>query len=733
MSINGKLDEKLIFSRFGSLTDQREKLYSDFIEIDEKNEISEAWVRFSSNVVNDLLSVINLTKSLYERLVDGIKRAKSPPSTEELDRIKKLTKFWLDLSIMSYLYSTIEKRGLFDEGGSNKVNQIGYIETKKSLDELIMLAFQAGVEFFTTESRITIGEELFLAQEKQRLDFLDELDKGEELKQEILGEYDLKQAHFLITRVMTSFINSANSWWWKDNIAVNSLSQHAIEHISSMNINFSSSTSDMVSRGLAFTNSFYEETLAFSNLSLAQHYKRLGLSALQQRSNSTAADYFNLAVEITKESQIEKFNLTKSKEFWRISAISQLLTYKQMSVLSQISADYDKMIDSLNNNDIELLNLIVHTNLQKLKVVLESGDVAYLTSVAVTYEMVFSYLADIIKGEFKASDAIKFVEERIQIIATRLHKATHQLMGNWIRIIKEDPENLNGLEEIALDLEGPLMAILVLPPDNSMVSAASKEITSLIAATDALIMNSYANDEFGMNPVKEMLMRAKAYKHSEFALNTLQNTEKHQTMDVIEEIIGPLKKVSLLRGMIAEIQLKSAVLQFNFVNRIAPLIENSILSNPVAERIVKIDDSLLEQFEEETSLLELASATILENQAPAHIKGMPIDWNVFEGVKAFTEALKYIVRSVRSAIKAMRSNNRDDMVVYWDEAKSIAQRTSDLLAKANSQEVQQIAQQVFGLTQLYRSYENAAREGKKIHSFPVSGIIDLLQVLVMGI
>ncbi|MHA2091973.1 MAG: hypothetical protein ACW98K_14060, partial [Candidatus Kariarchaeaceae archaeon] len=58
-----ELDPRLIFTRFGKLARQREILYSDFIEIDEPDEISQTWIEFSKTVVDDLLSVVKLTKS----------------------------------------------------------------------------------------------------------------------------------------------------------------------------------------------------------------------------------------------------------------------------------------------------------------------------------------------------------------------------------------------------------------------------------------------------------------------------------------------------------------------------------------------------------------------------------------------------------------------------------------------------------------------------------------------
>ncbi|MCY3411940.1 MAG: hypothetical protein INQ03_09955 [Candidatus Heimdallarchaeota archaeon] len=730
-----KIDNDLIFTRFGSLTDQRDKLYLDFIEIDEKKEISDAWVHFSGNVVNDLLEVVNLTKRFYDRLIDGIRRSNKAPSKEDLERIKNITEFWLDLSIMSYLYSTIEKRGLFGQDVSDKsINQMGYIETKKSFDELTLLAFQAGAEFFTQDARITLGEKLFLAQEKQRLSYLDELEEGPELIPKILGEYDLKQAHFLISRVKDSLIESANSWWWKDPIAMYSLSQHAVEHISSMNINWSQTTSDLVTRGMEFTSTFYAPTQAFSNLSLAQHYKRLGIAALRQRANSIAADYFKLAVNLTSPLPIENLDMKDNYDFWGSSAHLQWLIYEQMSVLAQISSDYDKVIDALKEKDLNLVKLIVGTNLEKLNHVLNTGDVAYLTSVAVTYETVFSYIEEQIKNkDYKIDEVLNFVEKRIKTVTERLHKATHQLSSNWIRIINKDPDNLDGLEDVVMNLEAPMLALFVLPESNKAVETATREILAIKSATEALLMQEFANEEFGTNPVKEMLMRSKAYKLTEAASQFIADIKADETTELIKKLIMPMKKKSLLRGLIAEIQLKSAVIQFQFVNRIAPLIENSILSNPNMKKPLEIDLEELSAFEKDAAMIELAAKTIVKNQAPIKIRGMPIDFKIFESIAISTQALKNVVTTVKKSIIAMMVDDNSDKALNWGEAKDIAQKTADLLASVQSQEAQQMGEQIFGLTHMYRNYENQARDGNKITDFPVKGIITLLQELVMGI
>ena len=172
------LDKRLVFAKFNQLSVERNALYSDYIEIDEPDEIGSAWVNFANSVVNGLLQVVELTKSLFERLVDELRRSKDSTDPKSFDRIRNLTDFWLDLSVVSYLYTTLQKRGILGQPGTNKITR-GYIDTKKSIDELIILAFQSGNDFFSRDARIILSEVLGLNQEKKRLDFFDEIQDEE--------------------------------------------------------------------------------------------------------------------------------------------------------------------------------------------------------------------------------------------------------------------------------------------------------------------------------------------------------------------------------------------------------------------------------------------------------------------------------------------------------------------------------------------------------------------------
>ena len=73
------------------------------------------------------------------------------------------------------------------------------------------------------------------------------------------------------------------------------------------------------------------------------------------------------------------------------------------------------------------------------------------------------------------------------------------------------------------------------------------------------------------------------------------------------------------------------------------------------------------------------------------------------------------------------------MIDSWDKAKNLAYKASETISKAQSQQSEQLSTQVYSLAQLLGTFENKARSRSEIDDFPIVGIIELLQTLVMGI
>ena len=732
--IHVDLNDKLVFSRFNALSTQRNSLYSDYIEIDEPDEIGQAWIRFSGDVVHDLLSVVELTKSLFERMIDEHQRSKEEPDEKSFEKIKNLTDFWLDLSVMSYLYATIEKRGVLDQSGLSK-NTLGYVDTKKSIDELILLAFELGDAYFTDDARLTLKEVLSLDQDKKRLDWFDDLELSDEQKNQLLGMYDQRQANFLMTRVYHRLVRSSATWWWKDSIGMHSAAEHAISHIMSMVSFWEKSSSDMQGKGQAFHAFAYPVARVNSDVALAQHYRRLAMSALDARATSAASEYFAKAASLTASLGLENLGIVDQIGLWNRSIPEQYLIYEQMRHLATITSNYNSIIHYLKEGKVEETKILIPELLRDLTKILSLGDVAYVSSVAVAYDTVFAYILQELDKNTDVNTIVKFVEERINIVAERLKKASHQKTMNWIKSLTLNSSDIRTLNEIVYEIDLPRMALYILPERIKFVSSIAKELQSIEIATEVLTLGILADQEFGQNPVKEMLIRSKVYQLSIVAYNLLENVEDPEITGYIKEIILPLSQNALIRGLIAEVQLRSAVLQYRFINSIAPIIENSSLAKARDAASMSLDIDELNHFSESLNELNVASETIMQNQAPVTIGGQPLNWNFINRVQFYSKGLSMVIKSVVYAIQAVsfKKSEVEDAITAWDSAKTITFEAADIVANARTQDSENISQQVYSLAQLYNGYENNARSYKQGNPFPIEGVVELINALTMSL
>jgi uncharacterized protein Yka (UPF0111/DUF47 family) len=326
------------------------------------------------------------------------------------------------------------------------------------------------------------------------------------------------------------------------------------------------------------------------------------------------------------------------------------------------------------------------------------------------------------------------VEKSISSVANRLHKATDQYIRNWKRVLKKGNENLDALEEIVKDIEYPLMALLILPPNQEDVIHSVLELFAIGDATESIRLSIKAEKVFGKNPVKEMLIRAKSYQHSTQAIKTLENNkEKDQEMTfIVDKVLKPLQFSSLLRGLIAEIQLRSAVLQYEFVNSIGSLLGNSGMLQK-SGNVGELDTDKIQEFQNSVQELKLAGDAIMANQEQFKIYSDTVNWALIENLVAFSNGLHLIIDVVKESSKALRSSDVDDMIDAWDNAKNLAYKASESISKAQSPQSEKLSTQVYSLAQLLGTFENKARSRSEIDDFPVLGIIELLQTLVMGI
>jgi hypothetical protein len=738
LEVSKQLDSKLVFAKFGELADHQRKLYSDYNEIDEPDEINRDWREFSATVVEHILSVAELTKSLFERIFDEIRRKDGEPSDDDFLRMTNITDFWLDLSIMSYLYTTIQKQGVLKQAPLKKKPK-GYYRTKKYLDELTQIVFSKD-EFFNKEARFTLFELLKLDQLRKRMILLEESEEKEEFLNDLLGEYDKGQAIFLLNIVRTRISEGVVSWWWKDVIAMHSTVEHGLFHLENMKESWSDTSSDFSMLAMDLYQQSFTRARLMSNAYLAQHFKRLGEEALRVGGLSVGSSYFKQAADMLIQTGEKSLIMLEKVDAWsKFSVYEQYVIYNITDKLSTVAAAYKSTIKHLEEENDGVIEIPLDEAIQNVNKSLSEGDITYLSSVALMFETVLVYIQESmpISSKKKRTEVLTFVNNRMKGLQDRLKTAAQNVATQWLRAVRTNPTDVDQLKSLIKNIELLQLAILIVPGDEKIKAALFHELEAIEYATDAIRLGQLANDEFGKNPVKELMIRAKAFHLVCDAIENCKDSFDSEIKDGIIDILDPVGLNSFLRGLIAEVQLRTSLLQYQFVNKIASIIENSALNKQgIVFPTYKYDIEQLKDFKESIDEIHIATSTIVKHQAPIQIKGQPVNWKYFNVVNANMEGLGPLIDVIILAIQGSQPPelvSKNNALTAWDEAKTLTFKVAETIGKAGGKDSEQIGQAIFSMAQAFSNIEANLRDNRKVEGFPIEFLLDILQRLIMGI
>lgn len=743
LEISKNLSKKLVFTKFGELSAKQKQLYTDYLMIDEAAEINKGWLDFSSDVVNHLLSILSLTKSLFERILDEFKRQPDKISDEDTIRIQSITDFWLDLSMMAYLYSTIQKSGVMKQQGTNK-RPPEYFDTKIFLEQLTQLSF-SNAAFFSTDARLTLFEILKLDELKLRIlmikdEQLSEIISSDEFS-EILGQYDQGQALFLLNNVRIRISESFYHLWWQDPIAMNASVEHGLFHLEQMKKTWQNTSSNVSMPAIAFYQQAHLKSKLMSDAYLSLHYKTLGINALKKLDYEIAASYFRQAREITTSIGKDAVVLLDRIESWsNVTVKEQLQIYRYLESIANVVLIYDKLMNVLAKEDSEVKEIQkeIERALDILANLMKVGDLPYLSQVAFMFETVFIYLNERLDEApiFDRNKCLFFINQRFFSLIERFSIASKQITKEWIQGIKEDPNDVKRLYDLTRNLDFLQFSFLLIPEKSEDILALVAEIDAIQLATDTMASNNIANEEFGRNPVKELMIRAKGFYLVQEAIHSCNVGTHKEMLNELNTLLEPIGLNALLRGLIAEIQLKTALLQFQFFNYVAPVIQNSVLSEtPILQMSSQFDISALEKYKTAIDEIAITVTTLLKYKVPISIKGSPVNWQYFSILNSSMQALNPLIDATINSIDAMRpseTKKRNDRIAHWSTAKEKAKVASELIAKIEDQETAQLSVSLYNFSQLFREYEQKVRDGKEVTQFPTKMLLDLIQKLSIG-
>ncbi len=739
MDLKFQLDERLVFSKFESLINANKLLYKNYLDIDETSEIARDWNDFSQTVVEHLLSVMDLTESLYNRIIDELKRSPEKVKPEDFKRIQSITDFWFDINVMGYAYATMMRSGILKESNLYKKTE-GYVNTKLKLDELTLLAFKDQPSF-TPEALSSLIELLRLYQIQKRLNYLGEIYDPKtfnEEKAQLLSTYDMGQFNFLLTVVLKRLSSGLTSWWWQDPIVMHSMVSHALNHMESMKDNLEKTTSDLAKEILDVYDANHVRAELLANAYLAQHYKTLAINALSSKDLESAGSYFQMAFNLINVSEDDPAALLEVIDGWTEYTLEEEreLFFLSKSIC-ELNIKYKGIEELIQKKDFKSIKKQIKDSENLIQEMLGKGDLQFISTFPLIYDNIFAYvshIADEENGENSKKD-LEFINSRFNSLEERLKVAFQHLTTQWMQALKQGlpPSQLTHINR-HLDLL--LVSFLLLPNQSEFTDQAVAELYAINEATEAIQIQSIAENEFGSNPVKELMMRAKSYFLIFDAISYCTKDNTGPLQETIETVLKPIAKNALLRGLIAEIQLRSALIQFTFINKIAVLIESSALGKGSGKPgIMAYDIMELDTFKSALSDILVALDAVLKNQAPIIIRGSLVNWDFFKVLKGnLTGAISFIeaIEKALNATVATLNKNYSEAISNWSSAKDLAYSSADQVGASGAPDAEGTAQQVYSIGTMFANMEQSTRDRVKTEPFPFEILIDTLQTLIMG-
>ena len=726
------LDPNLVFSKIGEIVKKQKQLYHNYIEIDELFEINRDWRTFSEFVVEHLLYLNDFISSLFDRMIDEVERKPKPRNQKDSKMVKSITSFWLDITLMSYLYASIAKYGVLDEENRD-IKTLGDPKTSLHLDKIVVTAF-AKPEFFTEDTHRTITKILKLDQIRKNLLIHSDM---EEEKLQFLAKYDQSHAEFLLQDIRVRISDGAVSWWWKDPIAMFATVQMGVNHLETMKALWGKSSSEFLATSMDFYQITQSQMKLLSGVYYSQHYITLGEEALKNGDMKTASAYFEQAAQIIKSRRKKEMELIDFADNWtRFTVQEQYITTRIAEKLCKVANESQTTIKHIQAGNFDKVKERISATIEKVSTVISAGDLPYISSVAFTIETILVYIRSTMENrtKFDGEEVIAFAQNRITSILDRLKNATRIMTDKWVHSIRTDSENIEHLTILTKNLPLLKLSILVLPIDLQEKTTAVSQLEAIAFATDAIKTRTEANAEFGTNPVKDLLMRAKSFHLTNDALECCKDETKTKIEKVLNEILYPLAIDSLLRGLIAEVQLKVALLQYTFVNKMVKIIEYSTLSGVNAIN-TKYNVEQLSIFQDAIKAIILTVQTLLNYKAPIVIKKASVNWNYFATLFGNMDGLAVIIELLQNSMIALQPRkliSKSNAIKNWRACKQLAYKAAEKFSANRTEDGKKHGEILFGVANFFTEIEDAVDRKAKTPDFPLEHFLDLVHKIVMG-
>lgn len=763
-----KIDTRPL-SFFIDMEQERDELYSSFTQLDEKKEIASFWLKFAESCAKNL-SVINIMASLaYERIHevyvdvshgnDNVLPLYSLLYGDFGKQLLTLTNFQLRLAILTYVYSQVRNKGVFDITPEDS-NYEYYVQAKETIDTVLYRIIEH--ELPQHEGEISDEEEghSYVPTVGDLLEIISPLLKLEQIKRLIpiytnlletsklentikIGNYDRLQGITLLTHIVDIAREAANRFWWDDPISELSIVSHAAEHFEFALERWKDTEGRTTTLTQQIEYVFLPMAKAEQYYSLSKHYRLLSKYALEQGDLTYSNKYLSRAAKHIKKAKAE-LEVNPDEFIDVIEKYSQ--AEKELRVfknLTQLAKQYNSIVEDLYNNKNEELVAKCMKVEKLLSYIQASGTMPYIYGISVAYASTSTLISDLLSQDTDNLTIIHRLTAQFNFPLNAMKTAVKSINLSELMV---DPENPAETMDILTELDDRLWflerAIELLPGFMSERDNLRNEIHAIRNYVKSLIVENQIYLVADNNIVLDLILRARAHYLAKKANKHAIKTKNHSLKELIQQRLTKTKVLAV----ITESNLLLLALQSSYDKELRALAVKTVeLIETLPEFSEGLAQAVEKQFEVKTDMHNLLELIQMDTQelnvikTDVELKGQEINWdflkrreNFITQIQKLTKVLKHalvgeLYAKVGSEIAASHFSQAGDSLF---ELSNEIVKVADLLEESQKE----LPNTLYVLSLSMRERGRAVRDRREIkEKLPYEEIIAIMDGLILNL
>ena len=756
------------FNKFVEMELERDNLYRSFRSLDEPKEISSSWISFAESCSQNL-SVINsladmAIQRVYDVFLDVSQNKDNPLALHELlygdfrNQIAALNQFELQLGVLTYVYSQVRNRGVFDHAPKTSQYEY-YIAAKESIDTILYRILNNQIPVVEKDGLtptpsvpdlLKVLMPLVQLENMKRLIPIYDSLPNYKTDPKVLskkGEYDYLQGITLVTHIIDIARKASRDFWWADPISELSILNHAKEHFETVISLWNKVPETLGSRALAIQSEFLPIVDAHSAISLVQHFKLLAQNAMESGDLNHAAIYFSEA----KQEFDRACSLLENSDNPESMQIFQQIQKEESELeillsITDLALKYTEIVNYLyaQDNENALKSCLEIDNL--LKKIERVGSLPYVYGVSVIYSSATSILNELANQEIDNLTVIDRLVSQFQFPLKAMSAALSEVRLEFLEVNDTNPmKSYQELQELDERLSYLEKAIELLPPflpdkdiKRHKIHAMKYYIKSIIAENKTYI---YADN----NIVLDLILRARAHYYAKKAEQSIGEIKSKKQEKKLRQLINDRMLETKTIGMVTESSLVSLGLQSTYKNEVRSYIEEMIRLMAEVEELPDIIGNVAsKQFDEMVDFQEMLDLIMIDTQellaanVDVSIKGNEINWDFVKRREAFIPAVK----SMFEAVKFVILGELNILTKKKTKAESSFVKAGDLLYEISSslgkiahylEDQQELPQTVYTMSLFCREISQAIRDRRKTKEIPYRDIVSVLDYLILNL